>query len=80
MNIMTILESVFMWAAIVSAMICWASLVGDIVEHNSRLARARARRKQRQPLSPTYGSEGTTYGDESPAEVKRMYGEAGLID
>jgi hypothetical protein len=47
--------------------------VGDVIENNNKLARAR-KNKHDNNKSATL-----TYGDESPAEVERMYREAGLI-
>jgi len=44
-----------------------------LIEDRNKLARAR-KNKQHNNKSATL-----TYGDESPAEVERMYREAGLI-
>ena len=72
MNALTF-DIVFLSVITICAIIYWASLVGDVIENNNKLARAR-KNKHDNNKSATL-----TYGDESPAEVERMYREAGLI-
>ena len=71
MNALTF-DIVFLSVITVCAIIYWAALVGDVIEDRNKLARARKNRNNNKPAA-------LTYGDESPAEVERMYREAGLI-
>jgi hypothetical protein len=72
MNALTF-DIVFLSVVTVCAVLYWFALVGDLIEDRNKLARAR-KNKQHNNKSATL-----TYGDESPAEVERMYREAGLI-
>jgi hypothetical protein len=71
MNALTF-DIVFLSIITVCAIIYWFTLVGDVIENRNKLARARKNRNNNKPAT-------LTYGDESPAEVERMYREAGLI-
>ena len=71
MNALTF-DIVFLSIITVCAIIYWFTLVGDVIEDRNKLARARKNRNNNKPAT-------LTYGDESPAEVERMYREAGLI-
>ena len=71
MNALTF-DIVFLSVITVCAIIYWAALVGDMIEDRNKLMRARNRYNNKKPAT-------LTYGDESPAEVERMYREAGLI-
>jgi hypothetical protein len=72
MNALTF-DIVFLSIITICAVLYWAALVGDMIEDRNKLARTR-KNKQHNNKSATL-----TYGDESPAEVERMYREAGLI-
>lgn len=71
MNALTF-DIVFLSIITVCAVLYWFTLVGDLIENRNKLARARKNRNNNKPAT-------LTYGDESPAEVERMYREAGLI-
>jgi hypothetical protein len=71
MNALTF-DIVFLSIITVCAVLYWFTLVGDVIEDRNKLARARKNRNNNK-------SAALTYGDESPAEVERMYREAGLI-
>ena len=71
MNALTF-DIVFLSIITVCAVLYWAALVGDMIEDRNKLMRARNRHNNNKPSR-------LTYGDESPAEVERMYREAGLI-
>jgi hypothetical protein len=71
MNALTF-DIVFLSIITVCAIIYWFTLVGDVIENRNKLARARKNRNNNKSAT-------LTYGDESPAEVERMYREAGLI-
>lgn len=71
MNALTF-DIIFLSIITVCAVIYWFALVGDVIEDRNKLARARRNRNNNRPSR-------LTYGDESPAEVERMYREAGLI-
>jgi hypothetical protein len=73
MNTQTIIEAVFMYVVIISSVLYWMTLVADLIDDHNKQARAR-KNKQHNNKSATL-----TYGDESSAEVERMYREAGLI-
>ena len=72
MNALTF-DIVFLSVVTVCAVIYWAALVGDVIKDRNKLARARKNKHNNNK------SAALTYGDESPAEVERMYREAGLI-
>jgi hypothetical protein len=72
MNALTF-DIVFLSVITVCAVIYWFALVGDVIKANKELARARKNKHDNNK------SAALTYGDESPAEVERMYREAGLI-
>ena len=65
-------DIVFLSIITVCAIIYWFTLVGDLIEDRNKLARVRKNRNNNKSAT-------LTYGDESPAEVERMYREAGLI-
>ena len=71
MNALTF-DIVFLSIITICAILYWAALVGDVIENRNKLARARKNRNNNKSAT-------LTYGDESPAEVERMYREAGLI-
>ena len=71
MNALTF-DIVFLSIITVCAIIYWFTLVGDVIENRNKLARARKNRNNNKSAT-------LTYGDESPAEVERMYREAGLV-
>jgi hypothetical protein len=72
MNALTF-DIVFLSVIIVCAIIYWFALVGEVIKDNNKLARARKNKHNNNK------SAALTYGDESRAEVERMYREAGLI-
>jgi hypothetical protein len=72
MNALTF-DIVFLSVVTVCAVIYWAALVGDVIKDRNKLARARKNKQHNNK------SAKLTYGDESHAEVERMYREAGLI-
>ena len=71
MNALTF-DIVFLSVVTVCATICWFALVGDVIKANKELARARKNKHNNSK------SAALTYGDESPAEVERMYRETDL--
>ena len=71
MNALTF-DIVFLSIITICAILYWATLVGDVIEDRNKLARVRKNRNNNK-------SAALTYGDESSAEVERMYREAGLI-
>lgn len=73
MNTQQVIQDVFVWAVVVSSVLYWAILLGSIFEDYNKVKQARAK-KHNNNKPARY-----TYGDESPAEVERMYREAGLI-
>ena len=70
MNALTC-DIVFLSVVTVCAVIYWFALVGDVMKDNKELARARKNKHNNK-------SAALTYGDESPAEVERMYRETDL--
>ena len=71
MNALTF-DIVFLSVVTVCAVIYWAALVGDVIKDRNKLARARKNKHNNNK------SAALTYGDESPAEVERMYRETDL--
>jgi hypothetical protein len=74
MNAQSIIQDVFVCIVVVSSVLYWTVLVESIIAdyNKNKQARARGNKNNNKPAR-------LTYGDESPAEVERMYREAGLI-
>jgi hypothetical protein len=73
MDALNLAESILVYLVVVIGVLYWAALIGDAVEEQQ--INTRARRIKHNNNKPAT----LTYGDESPAEVERMYREAGLI-
>jgi len=74
MNAQSIIQDVFVCTVIISSVLYWTVLVESIITDYNKHKRTRARRDKNNNKPARL-----TYGDESPAEVERMYREAGLI-
>lgn len=73
MSTQQILQDVFVWTVVVTGVLYWTVLIVSMVEDHNEYKQKRANKhNNKQPAR-------LTYGDESPAEVERMYREAGLI-
>lgn len=74
MNTQSIIQDVFVWTVVVSSVLYWSVLVESIITDYNKHKRTRAHRGKNNNKPARL-----TYGDESPAEVERMYREVGLI-